>query len=308
MTRPMTKCKPLPLLSMFFAMLLLPGLAYSSTSPQKQHNKHPINGRSARRSHIPRTLQSWMIRHKARPKTRIIPLKPNTANPTGSILTFSKPTKDRVARWFGVDDDPNQTIRCMLRKQFNHDSVGMTNPLLHVDNGDNYNDLQLSVHNENVALAVSTKDAKPNKDNAGWWPPLSFSPSHRKEWRILTYRRRVGTGMKCYERVRDAALDWEFQTKDGKLGLLSVPSAAESQSLQIPEPSPRLSRPFVARGRYTVRPIESEENEGESIAFHRSLGSARRLVSYTASQLLPFLPKIYAVNPVMVVYDLLDQR
>jgi hypothetical protein len=286
------------------SLLVLPTTTSASSSP----NSHPLNGQSTRRKRIPRTLQSWVIHHKAKPKARTaINASNKAADPPGSILTFSKPTKQNIANWFGVDEDPNQMIRCMLRKQFNHDSVGMTNPFLHLDSDDDCNLLLRVQRDDGIALPVSLND---DKNKACWWPSLSFPPSRKKQWRVLTYRRRVGTGLECYERVRDAALDWEFQTNDGLLGLLSVPSSSETQQLMHTPKNPpnSIPSPYGVRGRYTVTPNESEESEGESIACHRSIGSARRMVSFTASRLLPFLPKLYAVNPVTVVYDLMDQR
>jgi hypothetical protein len=34
-------------------------------------------------------------------------------------------------------------------------------------------------------------------------------------WRVLRYTRRIGKGEECYNRVRDAALNWEFHTGGG---------------------------------------------------------------------------------------------
>lgn len=191
------------------------------------------------------------------------------------------------------------------------DSVGMTNPFLHVA-ANKKDELQLRVQKDDTVVQVSTKTAKKLDDHAlsCWWPNLSFPPRQKKEWRVLTYRKRVGTGVDCYKRVRDAALDWEFQTEDGMMGLLSVPTSLPNyQPKKTSQQQQRkLPQIHVARGRYTVAPIDEDEIEEESIPFHRSIGSSRRLVSFSASRLFPFLPKIYAVNPVMVVYDLVDQR
>mmetsp|Transcript_11634 Transcript_11634/g.21461 ORF Transcript_11634/g.21461 Transcript_11634/m.21461 type:complete len:559 (+) Transcript_11634:30-1706(+) len=172
-----------------------------------------------------------------------------------------------------------------------------------------------------------------------WWPSLQTSPNaiddnntsernffskrkrqthkkHKDDWKILVYRKRVGRGRACYERVRDAALDWEFQSPDGTMGLLEIPrtpprgSKVEQQQAKYPKSHlPRSS------SRYSVRPIETELlAEGRESSTHRSLGaSSRRLVSFASKPLTGFLPpglkkRLYAINPVMVVYDVIDAR
>jgi uncharacterized protein (UPF0548 family) len=180
----------------------------------------------------------------------------------------------------------------------------MTNPFLHVEEENEDNNFLLGVRHGDIVHQVSTKALEPEET---WWPTLSFRPAKKQEWRVLTYRRRVGTGVDCYQRVRDAALDWEFTTSgdDGDMGLLSVPSSSEIQ--QSPNNPPHLPHPYVApRGRYTVSPIAQEGEE--AVPFHQCIGAARRMVSFSATRVLPFFPKVYSVNPVMVVYDLVDQR
>jgi hypothetical protein len=64
-----------------------------------------------------------MIHHKAKPKSRMVTTNnkaTTTTDTRGSMLTFSKPTKERFARWFGVDEDPNLMLKCMLKREFNH--------------------------------------------------------------------------------------------------------------------------------------------------------------------------------------------
>jgi hypothetical protein len=86
-------------------------------------------------------------------------------------------------------------------------------------------------------------------------------------------------------------LDWEFQNDDGSIGLLNIPTSRKA------------SRPRAVGRSYSVSSVEEES----SMPFHRTIGSARRMVSFSSSR-LPLLPALYAVNPVMVVYDLMDQR
>lgn len=247
-----------------------------------------------------KTLQSWMIRHKTKPQVRAsAPSK--IVDGTGSLLTFFSPTKERIAKWFGYDEDSDQLLRCMLRKEFNHDSVGMTNPFLHLETYQKGEDeLLLSVRSDSIQTTLPASSSNDSVASNAWWPSLSFSPVRKSDWRVLTYRRCVGRGRECYERVRDAALDWDFQSEDGSLGMLSIPSSSVSHLTTKQESS------LQNRGSYSVRSTPAGDVD-EPMAFHRKIGSFRRLVSYSSSK-VPLFRKIYAVNPVMVVYDLVDQR
>jgi uncharacterized protein (UPF0548 family) len=130
----------------------------------------------------------------------------------------------------------------------------------------------------------------------------------KDDWRILVYRKRVGRGKECYQQVRDAALDWEFQSADGSMGMMEVPVSSPQHRLKQP-------RTIPASSRYSVQPIIDDDDLGSyssSSSLYRSLGS-RRLVSFSSKSLTGFLPpclqrRIYAINPVMVVYDVVDQH
>jgi uncharacterized protein (UPF0548 family) len=130
----------------------------------------------------------------------------------------------------------------------------------------------------------------------------------KDDWRVLVYRKRVGRGKECYQQVRDAALDWEFQSADGSMGMMEVPVSSPQQRLKQP-------RTIPASSRYSVQPIIDDSDLGSyssSSSLYRSLGS-RRLVSFSSKSLTGFLPpclqrRIYAINPVMVVYDVVDQH
>lgn len=297
----------------------------------------------------------------------------------GSFLTLTRPTKARIFEWFGVEgDDGNQVLRCMLMQQkdraFNHEAVGITNPVLHIqheahlaDNSGNKAGLSLKIENEESSLfmhgahsvdrqeTLSTAMPVVAKRRPDWWPSLLVSPNgnggnessvsrsrlpvslrrqqesrSKNYWRVLVYRKRVGTGKACYEQVRDAALDWEFQSEDGSMGMMEVPSnpprgtrreqLIRKKAAAASSPQPK---PFVpgATSRYSIRPVDmplpppiSDEKELASSDFHRSLGSSsRRLVTFTSTTLGGFLPpalrrRIYVINPVMVAYDVVDQR
>ena len=297
----------MPLYLFFFVCILL--CCNARRQPYSHSTTHhPLSGLSTRKRHVYRTLQSWGIRYKSKPRSRA--LSSHNINDTGSVLTFDKPTKEKIAEWFGAEDDSSdQILHSMLRKEFNHDSVGMTNPFLHLDgessSNSDENSLLLSVdsgdmHDTRPASVSRIEDS--SSTSPSWWPTLSFSPVQKQGWRVLTYRKQVGVGKDCYERVRNAALDWEFQSDDGLIGLKEVPSS----SFLLRKSIERNSNKYPKRGSYSVRSTPAD-NGDEPMAYHRSIGSFRRLVSYSASR-FPFLRKIYAVNPVMVIYDLVDQR
>lgn len=139
-----------------------------------------------------------------------------------------------------------------------------------------------------------------------------------QDWRIFTYRKRVGRGKDCYEKVRDAALDWEFQSADGSTGMMQVPDNHPNENEYGRETIPMASSGM--RRSYSVQPIRDEKLDSTnspgayfpSSTLYRSLGS-RRLVSFASKSMTDFFPsflrrRIYSINPVMVVYDVVDQR
>jgi uncharacterized protein (UPF0548 family) len=336
-----------------------------------------------------RKLQSWVIRHKSQSKiakqmqSRLLSKKAvtNSNAGRGSFLTFERPTKERLFEWFGVEgEDPVQVLRCMLsRMQYNHNKVGITNPLLHISGqqeqqeqrchysnpGEEERRLLLHTNTNSkckTALPVSTITSSPSllkKDESlfniatstamdhCWWPELLVSPNngltvgsdstvqgilagrrrrqnspkhknYRDDWRIIVYRKRVGKGRSCYERVRDAALDWEFEAADRSMGLLEVPSTSSRPLKRKKQRHNQqgVSELYRTSSRYTVQPADIEElgESGTPGSVYRSLGpSSRRLVSYASIALAGFLPdrfrkKLYTINPVMCVYDVVDQR
>jgi uncharacterized protein (UPF0548 family) len=383
---------------------LLVSLCTASSSSSSAPSKFPSPDRelSFPRTMSPykRRIQSWIIRHQAQSKSaqrmrsrlmrsKAVAAKSSNAGAAaakGSFLTMERPTKERLFEWFGVEgEDPVQVLRCMIhRMQYNHNKVGITNPLLHVMDGNNNrpsNTIQLQPESlqstpfeeeerrllfhahgpqSKSVLPVSNTISPPMQEDdidndiarstpmdKSWWPELQVSPNllhksvsslrsrlfhptkdhnakQKGDWRVLVYRKRVGKGRACYERVRDAALDWEFESADGVMGLLEVPATCPKGLLKIKQQQKRqstqdLPKLYRSSSRYTVRPADLDElveasSSSSSSAVYRSLGgSSRRLVSYSSKTLAGFLPdrlkrKLYAVNPVMVVYDVVDQR
>lgn len=237
-----------------------------------------------------------MIRHQSdarqRRYTRRTPSTAKKTEPTrGSMFSFQTPTLERVSNWFSNpwQADP-QNLRAMLKYELNHDSVGMTNPCLHIDLRDEQR-LQLAKDDLETVIPASSKTT-----SSSWWPSVLLSENMKAQWRVLTYRRRVGTGAACYQRVKDAALDWEFGDED--LGMINVPATTSISSTSSP------SDP----GRYSAHSLLAESS-------HQQLWSGpggRRFVTYSGTTKFRFkffqFPRIYAMNQVMVIYDLVDQR
>lgn len=191
----------------------------------------------------------------------------------------------------------------------------MTNPSMHivtnVDESENKLVLCSTSSESPVRQVVATTYSESQHGttsgaNKNWWPSLSFAPSQPRQWKIITHRRQVGRGWECYDKVRNAALDWEFKANEDT-GLLLVPSPPSIRN-SVSDTNQR-QQPII-RGRYTVNPeIDGAMAEtNNNVPLHQCLGAARRFVSYSSKRVAPFLPKIYSINPVMVVYDVVDQR
>jgi uncharacterized protein (UPF0548 family) len=268
-----------------------------------------------------RRMQSYLIRNGSRSKIsskmkrRIQSEESKTQKERkGSFLTTSAPTKELLYRWFGVEgEDPNQLVRCMIRRnEFNNNIHGITNPFLRIQRPDPPTSVSLTTNDRNHRKTVLASNQKTTTGSVedSWWPSLQISDKHggwglfkrrkshgefqKQDWRILTYRKRVGKGRACYDKVRDAALDWEFRSADGTTGMMQVPDAR-------PE-----NIPAAAGSRSYSMEFIDETNDTNDHSLYRSLGS-RRLVSFASKALLP-KKRLYSINPVMVVYDVVDQR
>lgn len=271
----------------------------------------------------PRTFKSKIILWKARcqrernqkklyKETRLF------TRPTkqGTFLTFQKPTQERISGWFWGTD----------HIQFNHPFVGLTNPFLNVDNGNKAFDLPTlevsssnPISNSNRHLTKETKMVSrrgaengvlseksigdhPNLRNSSsscWWPdgPWKGILSRQKKsssWRVLCYRKRVGYGRECYERVKQSALANDFDD-GGRKGIISVvPPRTKSIT-----PYHRFAQP----GLYSEIYATSTSNNAQALW----PGGGRRLATFARSGPFSWL-RIFAVNPVSVVYEMEDQR
>eukprot|EP00978_Attheya_sp_CCMP212_P013235 scaffold33296_cov34-Attheya_sp.AAC.2 len=167
----------------------------------------------------------------------------------------------------------NELFSSNKRLEFNHDSVGLTHPLNHPAETDFLDSI----------LDIRRRE-RPDEDNGKlhscWWPPsLDKKTNNPGRWRVLKYRCRVGKGQAAYNRVRDAAMAWEFHVSTPRnMGM--IPATKHKGAL-----------PRGPMGSNTVQPF----------------------VSFTEAKLGPSIgkwkiPSLYAINPVAVVYRLLNQR
>jgi hypothetical protein len=305
--------------------------------------------------------------------------------PLGTTFDLRRPTPERIARWFapvdhyaGSSSSSRRKRRATAHQLFNHDSVGMTNPVLHVslteeDNLCSHVEFDTASSATTISLASSSsatnhdspefelqdtwipatagsnaprqaptrqqqqqqhsssssqndRDAEAEKwarvlqyrlkphDSSrqgaekAWWPATKRqvaaasrhgnSQKDSSGWRQLCYRRRVGKGQACYERVREAALEWQFDAPNSTKGILPV------------IPQRRTERDSSSTNNNKCFSLDEETSQHvQPIWAGPYTQGSRRLVTFTTLGFrTKWLPKLYTFNPVMVVYDLLDQR
>jgi uncharacterized protein (UPF0548 family) len=229
---------------------------------------------------------------------------------------------------------------------FNHNMVGMTNPCLHIGVRD-----RTALRAVIPASSSSSSSAvRPTGDlgevrgdadlrTSVWWPGTAClnhgaasdcSSSDYPGWKVLRLRRRIGWSPSCYQAVRDAALNWEFDD-DGEAGIAAVSSLLMRRrrrtkkrgdsTLEIRNSgysvAPGYSRVDATDCDVSAPNVREIAQEEDFDAFHPTQSDqvqqiwsgpgSRRLVTYTA---LPSKGpvRVVAMNPVGVVYDLVDQR
>jgi uncharacterized protein (UPF0548 family) len=207
----------------------------------------------------------------------------------GSIFTLRKPTQDRIAHWFGGHGPTTG------KRGFNHDMAGMTNPSLRIAVDDDSFPFSVDQDQDHLTVPVSLS-TKEESIHDCWWPGTAGVVEKDDRWRRLRFVQRVGRGLECYQRVRDAALLWEFSAPTNNKGMMQIQLPAEKNQ------QPVHNRRFSV---HTLSTVSWSDNVMQIWS-----GPARRFVTYTAtgSRLFGWLPKLYAVNPVQEVYELLDQR
>lgn len=243
-------------------------------------------------------------------------------NPFLKILTSSKPQQEQQARDVAdgsTSSERDENGRRILRPLSAAIELGSSTnvenswwPSLQITQNNNED----QDGNKNLTQKWRTFLGKnENRNRSGGAQNTGF---REKDWRILKYRKRVGRGRDCYRKVRDAALDWEFQSADGSTGMIQVPDTSPSGG-NFGLGTMRVASSNMKQS-YSVQPIDDDASDSNrsanayssSSSLYRSLGS-RRLVSFASKSVTEFLPsflrrRIYSINPVMVVYDVVDQR
>jgi len=200
---------------------------------------------------------------------------------------------------------------------FNHDSVGMTKPSRLFPTT-----AIAAVHPNSCERGDDFVDAVPASGDCSLdkysWPDAALSDREAKTfgWRVLRYRKCVGYGTTCYERVRREVLDWEFAT-------VGHEEEVRNESTVRKYEQDRKNNTAKAMG--IIRATAASSFNGSSSRpagrsqrvqnIHLGIGS-RRMVTYTECRygidirprIRIGLPIFYAVNPVASVYDIVDKR
>jgi len=230
-----------------------------------------------------------------------------------------------------------------LSVEYNHADVGITNPSIKSlcldDNDCNANNnISINYHpnQQEIVSSIDTTDAihmSANKEATtqqyyeSWWPSSSYgSKNHHLHkdlksrqnsvtdgWRIRRYTRRVGKGDECYQRVRNAALDWEFHKDSDEGGVISNCKDDRGKNAMgivqaiPPPPQQNDSNSRNRNGPFAALP----QNTNTNVVQIWSSPGSRKLATYTEFGKIRFcfsLPSLHVINPVAVVYDLIDQR
>jgi len=157
-------------------------------------------------------------------------------------------------------------------------------PLLDNDNHDNEND--------NVNIDNDNNDDIDDLNGKGWildGLPTSHlqSNSHHRLTRILRYRRKVGTGVECYTKLRNIALQWEGLHQHSHWAGVKL----------LPPPSSTLSTPLAPL------PFSLSPNLHQIF----SDPGGRTLITYSRIGPSRYSP-VWAMNPCGVVYDIVDDH
>lgn len=114
-----------------------------------------------------------------------------------------------------------------------------------------------------------------------------YISSNVMSYRVLRYQLRVGQGLDCYERVRDFALAWEFDSPDKGIKNVQQQAYFNPQQQQTAKAQPCRS----------VHPLQ-----GTTASADRTEGLGRRMVSWT--KVGPF----HVLSPIAVLYEWVDHK
>ena len=165
-------------------------------------------------------------------------------------------------------------------------------------------------------------------------------------WRVLQYRQTVGHGYDCYQTCRDAILSWEFQNNHPPHGrrrrffslhrsqgiiALPTPVSVSSSSSSFEDPSIQRRRRVIDPPTTTTTTTDKVTSlDTTDSAQQIRWGPGQRLITYTSTPTISLLsssssrnnnkwinvlnrflqhqlPKLHVVNPVTVLYNVVDQ-
>ena len=242
------------------------------------------------------------------------------ADHRGTRFSLRYPTVDRVARWYGriyhsksppcaIDDESNSDSNTGMLPSpcgFNHNLVGMTNPNLQVSDaaemaamGISWNNTATVSEDDDKSIKLVSSIVLPTASEDCWWPGMAQEPNNN-EWRVLRFRQRVGKGQDCYEQCRDAALAWEFQGVGQ--GMVRVEDSRPERKSG--------SASHAHNNQCQEQDQDCKSSQSASLLSQTWAPGRRRFVTYTSFPKRggPFVPHLYTVNPVAVVYAAVDQR
>jgi uncharacterized protein (UPF0548 family) len=239
-------------------------------------------------------LRRSMLRMKSKEKCQV-------RNFEGTHLSFQKPSPQMCSTWFTSDV-----------ATFNHNSVGMTNPYLHISVVQQSTIKHVSPtsstirkskasNSEQISQETSIESNISGDSTTDWWPAtfINKEKSPPRGWKRLKYHRRVGYGRACYDAVRDRALAWEWETPEQ--GILIPRTSVEEVDYYHPK--------------HHHHPIRRQSTNAALC-----VGTCR-LVTYSRCALPRFgfrkpnmtstsrpVFGLWCSNPIQVVYNLVDQR
>ncbi|GKY93512.1 hypothetical protein MPSEU_000318600 [Mayamaea pseudoterrestris] len=264
-----------------FCLLLLLIAASAKELPSHRIRREPSLRLTKRK--LTRLKERYISKARQRSTSRIH----EKVRQRGTVLSFGKPSRQQLTKWFGGNVGTASPQACITRRQYyNHDMVGMTNPSIAASTS--------QAANLSETVSVSRGVVQQEQEHNEWWPGTAIPESvlEQADWNICRVQQRnIGHGLSCYERIRDAALDWEFSTQRQGIAQVHPPEAL--------------------RGIYSVRPVDNDDyiSNHPFAATSESTqqiwqGPSKRLVTFVRSK---FLPIVFAVNPVSVVYNVVDQ-
>lgn len=244
-----------------------------------------------------RSLSTHWINHKSCALKDFGYNQSETSSQTRTRFVWKLPSKNDMYDFMYAMSGPKQ--------MFNHDCVGFTKPT------DSSSQLMSTTVTTNASLSSSPVASLTMEE---WWP----NSEEREGWTLKRYTRRVGKGTKCYNSVKDKILDWEFAHQE-KVVQKDQP---QNTMMGIQEPSCGILRAIPKASHQPQNFIPENINQNVfQICNDPMMNICRKLVTFTKFDLripfvpnkvlfpIPFLPRaMYAVNPVAVVYDIIDER